>query len=65
MFLNSSVRFWTSTPSDSISAKTILLYGNNSNIGYGSGDKEFGFCVRCLKNSELNSVEVEEIPLKF
>ncbi len=56
-FQNSYVRYWTSTSVDTNNANTILLYFNNGNIGRGTGDKEFGYSVRCINDKTTNISE--------
>lgn len=64
-YQNSFVRYWTSTSSDTNNAYTILLYNNNSNIGKGTGDKEFGYCVRCIKDNLTSVSDNLEQPIEF
>ncbi len=65
VYQNGSVRYWTSTQVTPNDANTILLYNNLSNIGMGSGDKEFGYCVRCIKDNNTNEIQKEGLPYKF
>lgn len=64
-YQNISVRYWTSTQVSPNDANTIMLYNNLGNIGMGSGDKEFGYCVRCIKDNNINEVMKGEVPYKF
>ncbi|MDP3683200.1 MAG: FISUMP domain-containing protein [Ignavibacteria bacterium] len=67
-FLNSFVRFWSSDTFSSFEASIMQLYNNVGNIGFGGGDKEFGYCIRCIKNNPASAIDNEVskvIPTKF
>ena len=49
-YLGGHTRIWGSIESASNGANFIHLYFNLGNIGFGNGDKDFGYSVRCLKD---------------
>ncbi|OGU65819.1 MAG: hypothetical protein A2499_11850 [Stygiobacter sp. RIFOXYC12_FULL_38_8] len=67
-FLNSFVRFWSSETFSSFEASIMQLYNNLGNIAFGGGDKEFGYCIRCIKNNSASAIDNDVskvIPTKF
>lgn len=64
-FLNSHVRFWSSDTVNTNEANILHLYPNLGNIGFGSGDKEFGYCIRCIKDNFVSAVSKDLVPDKF
>ncbi|MBI3124117.1 MAG: T9SS type A sorting domain-containing protein [Ignavibacteriales bacterium] len=46
----------------------MQLYNNLGNIGLGGGDKEFGYCIRCIENNSASAIDNDVskvIPTKF
>lgn len=52
----SMTRLWGSIEADNNGANFIHLYNNVGNIGFGYGDKEFGYSVRCVNDNNFTSV---------
>ncbi|OGU33297.1 MAG: hypothetical protein A2057_10775 [Ignavibacteria bacterium GWA2_35_9] len=49
-FIGSSGGFWTSTERGSDYARSIILYNNNSTIGFNDAIRGIGLSVRCIKD---------------